>query len=427
MIWRKPLNTPASNRLPAEPRQSLAVVFIVLAQCLSTSLWFSPSGVADSLMREWPLNAAAFGWLLAATQLGFITGTLGFAFSGAADRFQPARIFVVCSLLGALANAAVTWGVTDYGVFWSLRFGVGMCLAGIYPLGMKMLVQRVGSKPASALGWLVGMLTLGTAMPHGLRALGHSWPWPEVLLGSSLLAVTGAVLVALMGQAPRPNGTPDHAATPQAASVRLNTQALKAVIAVRGFRASALGYFGHMWELYAFWSVLPWLSMPVARALVAPDQGIGPSVAWISFGVIAIGFFGCVLGGLWSRRVGSARVAATSLMASGLMCVLYPFIPDHCPVVQLAALLFWGFAVPADSPQFSAMSSQFAPPQWLGSALVLQNGVGFLITVLSILLLGWSVQQWGSSAVWLLAPGPALGLWALRPLLTRSSFAQTAP
>jgi MFS family permease len=394
----------------------LAVAVIVLAQCLSTSLWFSPSGVADSLMHDWQLSATAFSWLLAATQLGFIAGTLAFAFSGAADRFKPTRIFVVCSLLGALANASVTWGVTDYGVFWSLRFVVGMCLAGIYPLGMKMLVQRVGSKPAAALGWLVGMLTLGTAMPHALRALGQSWPWPEVLLGSSVLALVGALLVGWMGQPPKTDTSPNQPPAP--APLRLNTQALREVIAVRGFRASALGYFGHMWELYAFWSVLPWLSLPIHRSLVAGGYGWAPSVALMSFAAIGMGFFGCVLGGMWSRRVGSARVAATALTASGLMCLGYPLIPDTWPLVQLGALLFWGVCVVADSPQFSAMSSQHAPPQWLGSALVLQNGIGFLITVLSILLLGWAVQHWGSMALWLLAPGPMLGLWAMRPLLT---------
>ena len=409
----QPTNIPSDGFKP-----SLAVAAIVLAQCLSTSLWFSPSGVADSLMQAWQLSATSFGWLLAATQLGFIAGTMAFAFSGAADRFQPTRIFVVCSATGALANAAVTWGVTDYGVFWSLRFVVGMCLAGIYPLGMKMLVQRVGSKPAAALGWLVGMLTLGTAMPHGLRALGQSWPWPEVLLGSSVLAVVGAMLVAWMGQPPHQGASPSSPAAP--VPVRLNTQALREVIAVRGFRASALGYFGHMWELYAFWSVLPWLSLPIHRSLVAAGYGWAPSVALISFSAISIGFFGCVLGGLWSRRVGSARVAATALAASGLMCLVYPFIPATWPLVQLGALLFWGICVVADSPQFSAMSSQHAPPQWLGSALVLQNGVGFFITVLSILLLGWAVQQWGSWALWLLAPGPVLGLWAMRPLLNKA-------
>ncbi|PUE62789.1 hypothetical protein B9Z45_03000 [Limnohabitans sp. 2KL-17] len=395
----------------------MAVAFIVLAQCLSTSLWFSPSGVAESLVLEWQLSAAAFSWLLAATQLGFIAGTLAFAFSGVADRFQPTRIFVVCSLLGALTNAAVTWGVTDYGVFWSLRFVVGICLAGIYPLGMKMLVQRVDSNPAAALGWLVGMLTLGTAMPHGLRALGQSWPWTEVLLGSSVLAVVGALLVAWVGQPHKQHQSPSVQTGLQVAPVRLNTQALREVIAVRGFRASALGYFGHMWELYAFWSVLPWLSLPISRSLLEAGHGWAPSVALISFCAIGIGFFGCVLGGLWSRRVGSARVAATALAASGLMCLVYPFIPGTWPLVQLGCLMFWGICVVADSPQFSAISAQQAPPQWLGSALVLQNGVGFLITVVSILLLGWAVQNWGSMALLLLAPGPVLGLWALQPLL----------
>jgi MFS family permease len=170
-----------------------------------------------------------------------------------------------------------------------------------------------------------------------------------------------------------------------------------------------------MWELYAFWSVLPWLSLPIARALTDTPEGLAGTVAWVSFAVIGIGFFGCVLGGIWSRRVGSARVAASALAASGLMCLLYPLIPERWPLVQLGALLFWGVCVVADSPQFSAMSSQHAPPQWLGSALVLQNGVGFLITVLSILLLGWALETWGSWALWLLAPGPALGLWALWP------------
>lgn len=387
----------------------MAVAAIVLAQCLSTSLWFSPSGVADSLVREWPLSPSQWGWLLAATQLGFIAGTLLMAFSGLADRFPATRIFVLCSLLGALANAAVTWGVRDYSVFWCLRFGVGLCLAGIYPLGMKMLVQRVGSQPAAALGWLVGMLTLGTAMPHGLRAWGQSWPWPEVLLGSSVLAVAGALLVAWMGRPPVQAAQAKAVAAP----LVLNTQALREVMAVRGYRASALGYFGHMWELYAFWSVLPWLCLPIHQTLVAQGAGWSPSVALICFAVIGIGFFGCVLGGLWSRRVGSARVAVTALGASGLMCLVYPWIPETWPLVQLGALLFWGVCVVADSPQFSAMSAQHAPPQWLGSALVLQNGVGFLITVISILLLNWAVQHWGSLALWLLAPGPALGLWAM--------------
>ena len=409
------MSTPCTSHPPTHtPPTSWPVALIVLAQCLGTTLWFSPSGVSDSLIAHLQLSATGFGWLLAATQLGFIAGTLGFAISGVADRFAATRVFVVSSLLGALANAAVVWGKADMDTVWALRFVVGICMAGVYPLGMKMIVQRVGSKPAAALGWLVGMLTLGTAMPHALRALGQNWPWQEVLLASSWLAVLGAVVVGCLGEPSRIQARPSQAA-PVPAGLKLNTHALRTVLAARGFRASALGYFGHMWELYAFWSVLPWLSLPIARALTDTPEGMASTVAWVSFAVIGIGFFGCVLGGIWSRRVGSARVAASALAASGLMCLLYPLIPERWPLVQLGALLFWGVCVVADSPQFSAMSSQHAPPQWLGSALVLQNGVGFLITVLSILLLGWALETWGSWALWLLAPGPALGLWALWP------------
>ena len=129
---------------------------------------------------------------------------------------------------------------------------------------------------------------------------------------------------------------------------------------------------------------------------------------------------GCVLGGQWSRRIGSARVAALALAGSGLMCLLYPLLPEDAFGLRIAALLFWGFCVVADSPQFSALSSQFAPPQLLGSALVAQNGIGFLITVASILVLSRAVPAWGSAAMWILVPGPLLGLWALRPLLAGS-------
>ena len=192
------------------------------------------------------------------------------------------------------------------------------------------------------------------------------------------------------------------------------------------FRASALGYFGHMWELYAFWSVLPWLLQPIAAALARRGDVGAPSVALLSFAVIAVGGIGCVLGGQWSRRIGSARVAACALAASGAMCLIYPLIPAEAPALRLAALFFWGFCVVADSPQFSAMSARFAPPQLLGSALVAQNGIGFLITVPSILLLSRAVPAWGASAMWLLVPGPLLGLLALRPLLARNAEAAAA-
>ena len=404
----------AASELIATRRRRTAVALVVLSQWLGTSLWFSPSGAADGLMARLAIDTAAFGWLIAATQLGFIAGTLAFAVTGLADRFGASRIFAVSCVAGAAANAALALPGIEYASAWLLRFGVGVCLAGIYPLGMKMIVQWVGGRPAAALGWLVGMLTLGTAMPHALRASGASWPWEAVVIASSALALVGAALVFFLGDGPfaAPVHKPGAAGAPQAGAVWQ-------VFRVPTFRASAFAYFGHMWELYAFWSVLPWLCQPIVAEL-ARRGGAAPSVALLSFAVIAAGGIGCVLGGQWSRRIGSARVAACALAGSGLMCLLYPLLPEQALALRIAALFFWGFCVVADSPQFSALSSQFAPPQLLGSALVAQNGIGFLITVASILVLSRAVPAWGSAAMWILVPGPLLGLWALRPLLSRS-------
>ena len=406
-----------ATELTAARRRRTAVALLVLSQWLGTSLWFSPSGAADGLMARLAIDSAAFGWLIAATQLGFIAGTLVSAATGLADRFGASRIFAASCVAGAATNAALALPGVEYVAAWSLRFAVGLCLAGIYPLGMKMIVQWVGGRPAAALGWLVGMLTLGTAMPHALRASGASWPWEAVLIASSLLALVGAALVAFLGDGPfavppRQPGAVDAA----------RPGAVWQVFRIPTFRASAFAYFGHMWELYAFWSVLPWLCQPIAAALARRGDG-APSVALLSFAVIAIGGLGCVLGGQWSRRIGSASVAALALAGSGLMCVLYPLLPEEALGLRVAALFFWGFCVVADSPQFSALSSQFSPPQLLGSALVAQNGIGFLITVVSILVLSRAVPAWGSAAMWILVPGPLLGLWALRPLLAPSNRA----
>ncbi|NMM86996.1 hypothetical protein B2J88_21945 [Rhodococcus sp. SRB_17] len=384
------------------------VALIVLAQWLGTSLWFSPNSAADDLMAAWHIGAAEFAWLIAATQAGFIAGTLWLAYAGWADRYSTSRLFALSCVAGAAINGFFAAGGASFEVGLVLRFAVGACLAGIYPLGMKMIVGWVGAKSGAALGVLVGMLTLGTALPHGVRAYGAAWPWQTVVGASSLLALAGAMLVYWLGDGPhllRGNAG-------QGASVR---RALS-VFRIPDFRAAALGYFGHMWELYAFWAVLPWLAAQWVQDARGLDGAASLSVALISFMGIAAGFFGCVIGGRLSLRMGSAVVAAAALASSGLLCLLYPLLPADWLGLRLAVLLAWGFFVVADSPQFSAISARSCPPQSVGSALAIQNGIGFLITIASIMVLLHFIDALGSAAVWILLPGPVFGLIGMWPL-----------
>jgi MFS family permease len=379
------------------------VPVIVLAQLFGTSLWFSANSAADDLIHTWGITPAAIGTLTNAVQLGFILGTLSFAVSGLADRFAASRIFAACALLGALCNAAFALFATDLASGIPLRFAVGLCLAGVYPLGMKLVVSWVPERAGAALAQLVGMLTLGTALPHGIRLAGAGWSWQATILVSSALALIAAALIFRLGDGPHLKRR--HDAPP------LRLGRVFYAFSRRDFRASALGYFGHQWELYAFWTLVP--SLLVVSGLAAVQT---VALSGLSFAIIGIGAFGCVLGGWWSQRAGSARVAATALGLSALCCALFPFSEAWPGAVKIGLLLLWGASVVADSPHFSALSARACPPEIVGSALAIQNSIGFAITMISIHLgMAW-IGDWGSHIAWLLLPGPLLGLIGLYPL-----------
>jgi MFS family permease len=379
------------------PRRILPV--IVVTQFAGTSLWFASNGILPDLERSWGLGANATGYTTSAVQLGFIAGTLAFAFFALSDRFSPRPVFFTCALAGSIANLCIYLFAGGLVSLMVLRFVTGVFLAGIYPVGMKIAASWFERGLGEALGYLVGAVVMGTAFPHLLRAFSVSPSWSAVIVAISMVSAAGGIAMLLL--------VPDGPNLTSGA--RFDPTALATIFREPNLRASACAYWGHMWELYAVWAFVP-----VVLATYTAKTGVVLDVSLWSFVIIGAGGAGCALGGILSNRLGSARVAAWALGASCLCCLFSPLAFALPPALFIAGLVFWGIAVVADSPQYSALTAQTAPAHLVGSALTVVVSVGFLITIPSIQLVNWLLQVIPPSYVFLpLVPGPVLGMIAL--------------
>jgi MFS family permease len=381
------------------PNKWRALALLSVAELLGMALWFSGSAVVPALSREWNLTSSQVSWLANAVQFGFVAGTLLSATLNLADIITTRHLFAICALLGALTNAFFGLYAHEPQTAIVLRFLTGVCLAGVYPPGMKLMATWFRERRGMALGVLVGALTLGKATPYLVNALGSS-NWRLNVLFVSVLAVLGGLIVLLfVSDGP-------HALPP--ASFDL-TQIVK-VFRNRGVRLASFGYFGHMWELYAMWIWIP----VMIRASVSARGG-NPIFAEVgSFLVIGAGAIGCVVAGLIADRVGRTVVTSWAMAISGSCCVLVGFWFGGSALPLLVLAVIWGASVVADSAQFSSCVTELGDPQYIGTALTLQMCIGFLLTTISIELIPKVVEvvSW-RYAFMVLAPGPLLGVLAM--------------
>lgn len=362
------------NALLQNYKQILPI--IVLAQFCCTSVWFAGNAIIIDLISTFHLKATALGHLTSAIQLGFISGTLIFALLAIADRFSPSKVFFVSATIAAALNLSVSFDANTYLSLITLRFLTGICLAGIYPVGMKIAADYFDKGLGKSLGFLVGALVLGTAFPHLLNELGSDLNWQYIIYATSALAFSGGLLIFALV----PNGPNRKAGK----SLKINT--LITVFKPKAFRVAAFGYFGHMWELYTFWAFVPLLLLSHGQYHSYESS----NVSLFSFMVIAAGAFGCVMAGYLAPRLTARRVAFSALSVSGICCMLLPvvFLYTHS-ITFIAFLVIWGIAVTADSPLFSTLVAQNAIPELKGSALTIVNCIGFAITIMSIQLINY--------------------------------------
>jgi MFS family permease len=389
---------------PAQ-RPGLALAVVAASTFLSMSVWFSASFVIPQLTTAWDLSPTGSSLLTITVQIGFVIGALASAATGLADAIPPRLLMCAGALGAALANLGLLWA-DDLTTALPLRLTTGICLAAVYPPALKEISTWFTKGRGTALGIMIGALTLGSALPHLVSSFGPIH-WHHVIVATSAMTATGAATILLLrGHDPYP--------FPQRP---FNIRAALASLRNKHVALANLGYMGHMWELYAMWA---WVgaylaALPTISALPNPAT----TASALAFLCIGAGALGCLAGGNLSDRYGRAQSALISLLCSGAAALTLAVIGTGPLPVVLALCVFWGFWVIADSAQFSAIVTEHADPVYIGGALSIQLALGYLTTTASLWLVPVLVQNhsW-ATALATLAIGPAIGAIAMAVLTT---------
>jgi MFS family permease len=379
----------------------LSITLLVLAEIAGMSLWFASAAILPDMVRESGIDAVRQAMMSSGVQLGFVAGALAVAASGLADRFDPRRVFALCGVLAALCNAALLVAPIGGTIAIQLRFLTGLLLAGVYPVGMKIAVGWGTKDRGLLVGLLVGALTVGSALPHLAAWLGGA-DWRSVIIATSVLALLGGLLVLPCGLGPH------HARAP-----RFSTRAIALAWTNRRIRLTYLGYFGHMWELYAMWA---WVGAAAAASYGALlGEAEATRLAKLTaFLAIALGGLTCAPAGWVADRIGKAQVTIIAMALSGSAAIATALTFGGPIWLTFVLIILWGIFVIPDSAQFSALVADASPPDLAGSALTLQTALGFALTAVTVQATPLLANAFGWPTILAgLALGPIVGIAAM--------------
>ena len=385
-----------------KPRsKQMSLLLVTVATFLSLSVWFSTNAVSTALETDKAIGESSMTVLTIAVQIGFVFGTLFISFTNLSDLINARTLFTVSSILAAITNFLVV-PLDSPEALIVTRFATGAFLGGVYPMGMKVLSGWYVSGRGFAIGTLVGAVTLGSGTPHILMSV-FSENWQMVILVSSILAITGGVILKVfVGDGPH-----------DVVGAKFNPRYLISALSERGPRLALIGYLGHQWELYAMWA---WIGSFMLYVLEErPLFGDGIQLASvITFLVFAVGAVASSLAGAWSEKIGRTAVAIIAMVISGCVALFVGFIPVEWSVLIVIFVLIWGASVIADSAQFSTAITELSDPVYRGTMLTFQTGVGFALTAISIWLLPVvkDLSGWGWAFA-ILALGPVVGITAM--------------